>query len=83
MRTTLDLDDRLIRTAKKTAAERGVSLTRLIEDSLRLALTGPAKPKAAHARWVPFKGRGLKPGVDIFDRSSLYEVMDGLKVTRS
>ena len=37
MRTTLDLNDTLVRRAKALAAERGTSLTQLIEEALRLA----------------------------------------------
>ena len=35
MRTTLNFDDRLIRTAKTRAAQEGETLTRLIERALR------------------------------------------------
>ena len=38
MKTTLDLDDALMRNAKAFAARQGRSLTRLIEDSLRIHL---------------------------------------------
>jgi len=34
MRSTLDLNDALVRRAKRVAAERGTTLTALIEDAL-------------------------------------------------
>jgi hypothetical protein len=47
MKTTLDLNDALMTQAKAAAAQQRLSLTRLIEESLRLRLsmrrpTGPA-----------------------------------------
>ena len=45
MNTTLDFDDRLIRTARIRAAEEGETLTRLIERTLRDYLeAGPGDP---------------------------------------
>ncbi len=38
MRTTLDLDDRLLKRAKHAAVERGATLTRFIEDAIRTML---------------------------------------------
>jgi hypothetical protein len=73
-RLTLDLDGRLVREAKNAAAERGITLTRLIEHALRdaLALATPAMDYAPS--WVPVHGVSL-PDVDIADRGSLYDLM--------
>lgn len=49
MRTTLNLNDELMRAVKQRAAARGQTVTRVFEDALRRALE-PAPP-AAH----PFK----------------------------
>ena len=76
MRTTLNLDDALIRAAKRQALERGVTLTKVIEDALRAELT-PAP--SAHE---PFRldlpvGHGRRPpAVDIADREALYDAME-------
>jgi hypothetical protein len=35
MRTTLDIDDTVLRQAKKLAAEEGKTLTRIVEEALR------------------------------------------------
>ncbi len=40
MQTTLRIDDELFREAKAEAAQVGLTLTRFIEDALRLQLTG-------------------------------------------
>ncbi|MBI2058602.1 MAG: DUF2191 domain-containing protein [Nitrospirae bacterium] len=79
MRTTLDLDDGLVRAAKRRALEAGTTLTRVIEDALRLVLRPPAKKqKPFRLKLLTFKGE-LRPGVDLSDRDSLYEIMEGRK----
>jgi hypothetical protein len=77
MRTTLDVDDRLLRDAKKRAAERGEPLTRVIEHALRAYLHPPrAQAAPFRLKLLTRKGRAL-PGVDWDDRDSLYERMEG------
>jgi hypothetical protein len=78
MRTTIRLDDDLLREAKAVAARTGRTLTAVIEDGLREALSRhkarPARPRIA----LPaFKGKGLRPGVDLDDAAGLLDVMDG------
>ncbi|HUL74718.1 MAG TPA: type II toxin-antitoxin system VapB family antitoxin [Vicinamibacterales bacterium] len=77
MRTTLDVDDRLLREAKKRAAERGESLTRVVEDALRVYLHPPRRTgKPFRLTLLVKRGRAL-PGVDWDDRDSIYERMEG------
>jgi hypothetical protein len=77
MRTTLDLEDRLLREAKKRAAEEGRPLTRLIEDALRQYLEPPPAPgRPFHLKLLTKRGRQV-PTVNIADRDALYELMDG------
>lgn len=77
MRTTLDIDDDLLRAARRRAAERGTTLTGVIEEALAAALaTKPAREKPFRLRWKPHRGR-LRPGVDLADRDALFEAMDG------
>lgn len=77
MKTTLNFDDRLIRTAKARAAEEGVTLTRLIELALRDYLqagTGKSEqPFRAHL--LTKRGRPVA-GVNLDDRDALHERMD-------
>jgi hypothetical protein len=47
MQTTLRIDDRLYREAKAEAAREGVSLTRFLEEGLRLRLEKKSAPPAA------------------------------------
>ncbi len=76
MRTTLDLNDQLIRRAKRVAAERGTTLTALIEDALRQKLSH-APPTRGKRRTVhTFKGNGLLPGVELGSTSALLDLLD-------
>jgi len=72
MRTTLNLNDELMRKAKKAAAESGVTLTSFIEDAVREALVPqPAKPYKLH--WRTHDGT---LAVDPADRDALYEFLE-------
>ena len=77
MRTTLDLEDTLIRKAKGRATAEGTTLTAVIEEALRQYLT-PARPagKSFRLKLLTMKGRPV-PGVNIADRDALYERMEG------
>ncbi|HLK11578.1 MAG TPA: hypothetical protein VKW76_09365 [Candidatus Binatia bacterium] len=77
MRTTLDLEDALLRAAKKRAAEEGTTLTHVLEEALRHHLR-PVRPTGRPFRLRLLTKRGrLIPGVDLADRDSLYERMEG------
>lgn len=75
MRTTLNLDDDLMRAAKRKAIDRGLTLTAIIELALTRELEAPAAIEFK-LRIPTAEGRAI-PGVDIADRDSLYDVMDG------
>ena len=76
-RTTIRLDDDLLTQAKQVAAEDHRSLTSVIEDALRLLLSTRQKARAGKPiRLKTFKGRGLRPGVQIDNTSSLLDWMD-------
>lgn len=76
MKTTLNLHDELLRGARARAAQRGLTLTRFVEDALRAKLLTddqPRRPFRLELRTV----RGTRPPlVDISDRDALYEVLD-------
>jgi predicted transcriptional regulator len=79
MRTTIRFDDQLLVQAKKLAAERGTTLTALLEDALRETL---ARRKPSHrrskVRLTTFGGGGVQPHVDLDDTASLLDRMEGL-----
>jgi len=77
MRTTLNFDERLLREAKKRAAETGETLTALIERSLRAYLQPKAgRRKKYRLALLVKKGRPV-PGIHWDDRDSIYERMEG------
>lgn len=77
MRTTLDIEDSLVRRAKRRALEEGRSLTALLEDALQRYLSPRQRPaRRFRLKLLTRKGR-LLPGVDLSDRDALYERMDG------
>ena len=77
MRTTIRLDDALLREAKAVAAASGRTLTDLVEDALREALAR-RRAGAGRKRLIlrTFKGKGLRPGVDLDDSGALLDLMD-------
>lgn len=76
MRTTLNLDDELMRQARGRAAETGRTLTQIIEESLRGALAERSEDRPSYQlKWTTARGR-LLPGVDLFDRDSLINHME-------
>ena len=78
MRTTIRLDDELLRQAKRLAAERNTTLTALIEDALRQRLQRESVEARSEApvRLRTFGNGGVRPGVDLDDSAALLEVMD-------
>jgi len=79
MRTTVRLDEHLLRQVKRAAHERGETMTSLIEQGLRLVLT---RPRANHRRKrvrlpVSREGGGAAPGVDLNDSVALLDRMEG------
>ncbi|HEU0074525.1 MAG TPA: DUF6364 family protein [Dehalococcoidia bacterium] len=76
MRTTINLDDELLKEAKMAAAATGRSLTELVEEALRerLALR-KASSERQRVSLRTFKGEGLRPGVDLDDSAALLEIM--------
>lgn len=75
-KTTLNLDGELLREAKKRAADRGTTLTRVVEDALRDALLEP-EPDGFYTFGFPVIDGGGPPLVDVADRDALYDLMEG------
>jgi hypothetical protein len=77
MRTTVRLDDALLRDAKRLAAKTGQSLTSVIEDALREKLMRrKALAKGVKATFPTSRGRGLRPGIDLDHSAALLDVME-------
>lgn len=77
MKTTLDLDARLLREAKKRAASSGMTLKAFVEDALR-ARMAPAPHRAKRTRLrLPVVEGTAPPAVEVTDRRALYDFMTG------
>ena len=77
MRTTLTLDDDILKAARRRAREEDRPLKDVINDALRqgLAMAEAAAPPAYTFRLRTVEGR-LMPGVDLTDRDKLFNLME-------
>jgi hypothetical protein len=77
MRTTLTLDDDVLKVARRRAREQDRPLKDVINEALRHGLAiGEAHPTTTYKfRLKTVEGR-LSPGVDLTDRDKLFELMD-------
>ena len=75
MRTTVDIDDPILKDLKKIQQKEGKSLGRMISDLLAKAIAERKSPKASArpARWIS-KAMGAR--VDLSDREALYAAME-------
>ncbi len=78
MRTTIRLDDAVLREAKELAARTGRTLTAVIEDALRheLASLDGRRSAPRKAELPSFDGGGLQPGVNLDSNAELLELME-------
>lgn len=78
MRTTLRVDDELLRRAKSHAARQGRSLTSVFEEALRRLLAEAERAGQRQQVELPVSsaGGGVLPGVDLDDSAVLLDVME-------
>ena len=78
MKTTLDINDTLLATAKSLAAKQQTTLTRLIEEGLQLRLrSSRAAPKARKRKIPVFKGcGGLVAGLNPLSNKAMLDAAD-------
>jgi metal-responsive CopG/Arc/MetJ family transcriptional regulator len=78
MRTTIRIDEELLKEAKQVAAKSGRSLTAVIEDALRESLSRHKKSsqRSEPVRLMTVNGNGLQPGVDLDDSAALLDLME-------
>lgn len=75
MKTTLTIDDNIMKKLKEEAAKRNTTITQLVESALRLMLVPNSGEKT---KIVPLPIFDLgRTYVDISDRDSLYQAMEG------
>lgn len=78
MRTTIRLDEALLKEAKTVAAETGKTLTSVIEEALHESLhRRKQQPSSLRPVRLPLHKGKLRPGVDLNDSAALHDLMDG------
>jgi hypothetical protein len=78
MRTTLSIDDQLLREAKQVALYRGCTLGEVVEQSLRLSLSTQLK-RPGKDPFLPIKTYGeggVQAGVDLSNSVDLLDRME-------
>jgi hypothetical protein len=77
-RTTVRLDDGLLRQVKAEARRRGESVTSLVERGLRLVLSGSHHRGRTRIRLPVSRATGgTRPGVDLNDSRALMDRLEG------
>jgi len=74
MKTTLNIDDRVMAQLKREAARQGRTMSELVETALRL-LFRSQKKREALSPLPTFRSGGAL--VDVADREALYQAMEG------
>jgi plasmid stability protein len=75
-RTTLALDDDLLQKLRLRAAREGRSMQAVVNDLIRHSIAVEDRPRTY---LLDLKGwtAEARPGVDILDRDTLFDLMDG------
>jgi len=78
-RTTLALDEQILAKLKSKAAQEGRSMQDVANDLLRGALLRPAAQRERKGYRLRLRGwkAEIQPGIDLLDRDTLFDLMDG------
>jgi hypothetical protein len=79
MRTTITLDERLIAQLKRRAAEQGTSVSKLVEQAVRLFVRSPRTPTAPQAFELVTFGKGGRFSRHNIDKTSALLEADDLE----
>lgn len=75
MKTTLDLDNRLLVEAKRQAASGGLTLKSFVEEALRARMLARPKKRKRFRLQLPVVDGSTPPTVDVTDRRTPYDFM--------
>ena len=78
MRTTINIDDQLLTSAKHQAIEQNITLARVIENALRQSFAKQDDQTQTNqtTRLITASGSGVKPGIDLDNGRSLLDIMN-------
>lgn len=75
MRTTIDVNDALLKAVKMRAANERRTLKDTFEQALRVYLADPSGAKSEAPPIPTYRGSGVQPGVDLTDNAALRALM--------
>ncbi len=78
MRTTIDIDDPILKDLKRLQRREGKSLGRLVSDLLALALATQQRSSQSAAPVFKWIARPMHARVDLADKHVLLDAMDDL-----
>jgi len=80
MRTTIDIDDPILKELKKLGKTEGKSLGRMISDLLAQALQRrkTSRPPSEQPRWI---SKNMNARINLNDKEALYSALDQQKPT--
>lgn len=79
MRTTVNIEDSLLRRAKQQAAASDHTLSEVVEEALRVSFASrPASGDRRPVSLVTWGEGGLRHGLDLSDNAAVRDAMDGL-----
>ena len=76
MRTTLDIDDPILKEVKRLQQREGKSLGRLVSDLLAQSLAAGKLSAAEEAPAFQWVAKPMRARVDLADKDALLDVMD-------
>jgi hypothetical protein len=76
MRTTIQLDDQLLKRIREVAAKTGKTMTAVIEDALRQSLSMKTMKHRKRVKLTTMGGKGPSASIDLDDSASLLDFMD-------
>lgn len=76
VKTTLNLDERLLARAKALALREGTTLTAIVEQALRARLAPRPKSGSPGEFSLPTVKGTAPPNVDITDREAVFDLLD-------
>lgn len=79
MRTTIRLDDTLLRDAKSYAAAAGLTLTALIEEALRARMAQTGSEPRKRVRLLTSGAEGMHAGMDLDNASTVVDARQTIR----
>jgi hypothetical protein len=76
MRTTIDIDDPILKDLRRLQRREGKSLGRLVSDLLARALAAEGRGSPAPSRVFKWIARPMRARVDLADKHALLDALD-------